>query len=295
MQILDGKATALKIQSEIKKRLDLLLSEGYKQPHLAAVLVGEDGASKAYVGNKVRSCERVGIKSTLIKLDSETIEKDLISEVEKLNNNKDVDGIIVQLPLPKHINESTITRSILPSKDVDGFHPYNIGKMNLGWPGFLPATPLGILKLVEEYQIETEGKHCVVLGRSNIVGSPMSILLARKSYPGNCTVTLCHSRTRDIAKFTKDADILIVALGRPESITGDMVKDGVVVIDVGISRVEDATAKRGYRLKGDVHFESVSSKCSYITPVPGGVGPMTVTALLLNTLDAAIEKGVLVS
>ena len=295
MQILDGNATALKIQSEIKKRLESLISGGYKQPHLAAVMVGEDGASTAYVGNKVRSCDRVGIKSTLVRLDRETSEQDLILEVEKLNDNKDVDGIIVQLPLPEHINESTITQTISPSKDVDGFHPYNIGKMNLGWPGFLPATPLGILKLIEEYKIETEGRHCVVLGRSNIVGSPLSILLARKSEPGNCTVTLCHSRTRDIAKYTIDADILIVALGRPESITGDMVKDGAVVIDVGISRVEDDTAKRGYRLKGDVHFESVSSKCSYITPVPGGVGPMTVTALLLTTLDSALETGVLVS
>ena len=219
----------------------------------------------------------------------------MISEVIKLNDNKDIDGIIVQLPLPKHINESNITKTILPSKDVDGFHPYNIGKMNLGWPGFLPATPLGILKLIEEYNVETEGKHCVVLGRSHIVGSPMSILLARKSNPGNCTVTLCHSRTVDVEKYTKEADILIVALGRPESITGDMVKDGVVVIDVGISRVDDPQAKRGYRLKGDVHFDSVSVKSSYITPVPGGVGPMTVTALLLNTLDAAIEKGALVS
>ena len=295
MQILDGKATALKIQSDIKNRLDGLMNDGYKQPHLAAVLVGEDGASKAYVGNKVRSCDRVGIKSTLIKLDESISEEALISEVIKLNDNKDIDGIIVQLPLPKHINESNITKTILPSKDVDGFHPYNIGKMNLGWPGFLPATPLGILKLIEEYNVETEGKHCVVLGRSHIVGSPMSILLARKSNPGNCTVTLCHSRTVDVEKYTKEADILIVALGRPESITGDMVKDGVVVIDVGISRVDDPQAKRGYRLKGDVHFDSVSVKSSYITPVPGGVGPMTVTALLLNTLDAAIEKGALVS
>lgn len=295
MTILDGKATALKIQTQIGQEVKALIESGGKKPHLCAILVGDDGASQAYVSNKIRSCERVGFTSSLIKLESDVSQDKLIDKIVGLNENDDVDGMIVQLPLPKHINEMDITKAIDPLKDVDGFHPFNVGKMNLGWSGYLPATPYGILKLMEEYNIKTEGKHCVILGRSHIVGSPMSILMARKAYPGNCTVSLCHSRTSDITSFTASADILIVALGRPESITGDMVKDGAVVIDVGISRVEDETSKRGYRLKGDVHFDSVSAKASYITPVPGGVGPMTVTALLLNTLEAAKQKGILVS
>ena len=290
MTILDGKATALKLQSDIKIKVEEHLDSGGKRPHLCAVLVGEDGASQAYVGNKIRACERVGFTSSLVKLSAGISESALIEKIESINKDSDIDGVIVQLPLPSHINESNITKAINPNKDVDGFHPYNVGKMNLGWDTYLSATPFGIIKLLEAYDIDTAGKHCVVLGRSNIVGRPMSILMARKASPGNCTVTLCHSRTKDIESYTKQADIVIVALGKPEWLKAHMIKDGAIIIDVGISRVDDSTAKRGYRLKGDVHFEGVSSKASYITPVPGGVGPMTVTALLLNTLEAAKQK-----
>ena len=264
--------------------------EGGKIPHLAAVLVGTDGASETYVASKVKSCEYVGFKSTLVRKPDTISEEELLQVVNDLNNDEDIDGFIVQSPLPDHINEQNIILAIDPNKDVDGFHPTNVGKMVLGLPTYISATPYGIVKLLEKYKIETSGKHCVVLGRSNIVGTPMSILMSRNTKHGNCTVTLCHSRTKDIKSVTSQADILIVALGKPEFVTEDMVKEGAVVIDVGITRVPDATAKRGYRLKGDVKFDEAAPKCSYITPVPGGVGPMTVTALLGNTLIASKEK-----
>jgi methylenetetrahydrofolate dehydrogenase (NADP+)/methenyltetrahydrofolate cyclohydrolase len=251
------------------------------------VLIGEDPASEVYVRNKVKSCEMVGFKSTLVKRDSSTTEKELLQIVADLNKNDDIDGFIVQLPLPKHINEEKVTLSIDPRKDVDGFHPVNFGRMAQGLPCYLPATPFGIMQMLERYGIEVSGKEAVVLGRSNIVGTPISILLSRKANPGNATVTLCHSRTKDLAKHTRQADILVVSLGVPEFVKADMVKEGAVVIDVGINRVEDASRKSGYRLAGDVKFDEVAPKCSYITPVPGGVGPMTVTSLMMNTLKSA--------
>jgi methylenetetrahydrofolate dehydrogenase (NADP+)/methenyltetrahydrofolate cyclohydrolase len=250
-------------------------------------LIGEDPASEVYVRNKVKSCEMVGFKSTLVRRDSSTTEEELLQIVDELNNNDDIDGFIVQLPLPKHINEEKITLAIDPRKDVDGFHPVNFGRMAQGLPCYLPATPFGIMQMLERNNIEVSGADCVVLGRSNIVGTPVSILLSRKANPGNATVTLCHSRTKDLAKHTRRADILIVSLGVPEFVTADMVKEGAVVIDVGINRVEDASRKRGYRLAGDVKFDEVAPKCSFITPVPGGVGPMTVTSLMMNTLKSA--------
>lgn len=256
-------------------------------PHLAAILVGEDAASQTYVASKVKSCEEVGFRSTLLKRSAEITEAELMEMVAQLNEDPEVDGFIVQLPLPKHIDEERVTLAIDPAKDVDGFHPQNLGRMMLGLPGFLPATPNGIVELLKFYEIPTEGKHCVVVGRSNIVGTPMSILMSRNTYPGNCTVTITHSRTKDLPSITREADILIVAIGRAGFITADMVKDGAVVVDVGIHRVEDASRKRGYRISGDVNFDEVASKCAWITPVPGGVGPMTVTSLLLNTLKAA--------
>ena len=281
-----GKKTSQDIQLELADLVKAKVAKGGKSPHLAAVLVGEDGASLTYVNAKVKACERVGFKSSLIKLSKTISEEELLEEIEALNNNADVDGFIVQLPLPKHIDETKITLAIDPSKDVDGFHPQNVGRMALGLPTFLPATPNGVIELLKRYKIQTEGKNCVVVGRSNIVGSPMSILMSRKGNPGNATVTLVHSRTKNMSEITKEADILIVALGIPEFINADMVKEGAVVIDVGIHRVEDATAKRGFRLKGDVNFEEVSSKCSFITPVPGGVGPMTIASLLMNTYQS---------
>ena len=286
MQLLDGKKTSQDIQLELADLVKAKVAKGGKSPHLAAVLVGEDGASLTYVNAKVKACERVGFKSSLIKLSKTISEEELLEEIEALNNNADVDGFIVQLPLPKHIDETKITLAIDPSKDVDGFHPQNVGRMALGLPTFLPATPNGVIELLKRYKIQTEGKNCVVVGRSNIVGSPMSILMSRKGNPGNATVTLVHSRTKNMSEITKEADILIVALGIPEFINADMVKEGAVVIDVGIHRVEDATAKRGFRLKGDVKFDEVSSKCSFITPVPGGVGPMTIASLLMNTYQS---------
>ena len=286
MQLLDGKKTSQDIQLELADLVKSKVAKGGKSPHLAAVLVGEDGASLTYVNAKVKACERVGFKSSLIKLSKTISEEELLEEIEALNNNADVDGFIVQLPLPKHIDETKITLAIDPSKDVDGFHPQNVGRMALGLPTFLPATPNGVIELLKRYKIQTEGKNCVVVGRSNIVGSPMSILMSRKGNPGNATVTLVHSRTKNMSEITKEADILIVALGIPEFINADMVKEGAVVIDVGIHRVEDATAKRGFRLKGDVKFDEVSSKCSFITPVPGGVGPMTIASLLMNTYQS---------
>ena len=287
MILLNGKETSKKIREELAKEVKQLKLEGKKTPHLAAILVGADGASRTYVDGKVKASEEVGFTSTLIELPSTVSEEELLQRVELLNQNGEIDGFIVQLPLPKHINEKNVIQAISPKKDVDGFHPENVGKMTLNLDTFLPATPNGIIELLKRYEIDTEGKYCVVVGRSNIVGSPMSILLAKNSYPGNCTVTLAHSKTKDLKEFTKKADILVVALGKPEFIEEDMVKEGAVIIDVGITRVSDTTKKKGYRIAGDVNFSSVSSKCSYITPVPGGVGPMTIASLMQNTLKAS--------
>ncbi|MEO5585949.1 MAG: bifunctional 5,10-methylenetetrahydrofolate dehydrogenase/5,10-methenyltetrahydrofolate cyclohydrolase [Flavobacteriales bacterium] len=278
-----GKALRIRIAKESEK---ILKARG-RAPHLAAVLVGEDAASQTYVASKVKSCEEVGFRSTLLKRSAEITEAELMEMVAQLNEDPEVDGFIVQLPLPKHIDEERVTLAIDPAKDVDGFHPQNLGRMMLGLPGFLPATPNGIVELLKYYEVPTSGKHCVVVGRSNIVGTPMSILMSRNADPGNCTVTLTHSRTKDLPSITRQADILIVAIGKPGFITADMVKEGAVVVDVGIHRIEDASRKRGYRISGDVDFAEVAPKCSWITPVPGGVGPMTVTSLLLNTLKAA--------
>ncbi|MBK9328613.1 MAG: bifunctional methylenetetrahydrofolate dehydrogenase/methenyltetrahydrofolate cyclohydrolase FolD [Sphingobacteriales bacterium] len=290
MQLLDGKKTAKDIRTEIAAEVKQLKLSGKKTPHLAAVLVGDDGASQTYVNSKVKSCEEVGFKSTLVKLKNDITENELITQINLLNNDDSVDGFIVQLPLPKHISEEKIILSIAPEKDVDGFHPMNVGRMTLNLPCYVSATPKGILELLKRYDIETEGKHCVIIGRSNIVGLPMSILMARKGKTGNCTVTLCHSKTQNLKEETRRADIIIAALGKPEFLKADMVKEGAVVIDVGITRIEDKTKKSGYKLLGDVAFEEVSKKCSYITPVPGGVGLMTVVSLLQNTLSAAKEE-----
>ncbi|MCS6968964.1 MAG: bifunctional methylenetetrahydrofolate dehydrogenase/methenyltetrahydrofolate cyclohydrolase FolD [Cytophagales bacterium] len=287
MRLIDGKAVAEKIQEQIKEKVAEMRLQSQRVPHLAAVLVGNDGASLTYVSNKVRACEKVGFRSTLIHLPEYITEAELLAQVQALNENPDIDGYIVQLPLPSHINAKKITYAISPDKDVDGFHPTNVGKLALGLPTFVPATPLGIIQLIEHYQISTEGKHCVVIGRSHIVGLPMSLLMSRNAYPGNCTVTLTHSRTANLAEETRRADILIAALGKPEFIKAEMVKEGAVVIDVGITRLPDASKKSGFVLKGDVAFEEVAPRCSYITPVPGGVGPMTIAALLKNTLLAA--------
>lgn len=290
MILLDGKKLADDLKAEIKQHVDEMLGKGGKQPHLAAILVGNDGGSLTYVGHKVKACEQVGFKSTLLHLDDSISEDELLQKVKNLNEDKDVDGFIVQLPLPKHINADRIILSIDPQKDVDGFHPQNVGKVTLGLDAFVSATPLGITKILERYNIETSGKHCVVIGRSNIVGRPVSILLSGQSATGNATVTVCHSRTQNLKELTLQADIIIAALGKPEFLTGDMVKEGAVVIDVGTTRVTDPTAKAGWRLKGDVKFDEVAPRCSAITPVPGGVGPMTVVSLLLNTLKAAQLK-----
>ena len=290
MQIIDGKQTSLQIQEELSIEVNKIKNDGGRIPHLAAVLVGEDGASVTYVNAKVKACERIGYKSSLIRMSSSTTQQELLNKIADLNNDQEIDGFIVQLPLPDHIDETAVTLAISPDKDVDGFHPQNVGRMALGLPTYLPATPNGIVELLKRYNIETSGKNCVVVGRSHIVGSPMSILMSRKDNPGNATVTLTHSRTKDITSITKEADILIVAIGKPEFVTADMVKDGAVVIDVGIHRIEDSSAKRGFRLKGDVKFDEVSEKASFITPVPGGVGPMTIASLLMNTLKAAQGK-----
>lgn len=287
MTILDGKKLAEDIKAELKVEVDQILANGGRAPHLAAVLVGEDPASQVYVRNKVKSCEDVGFQSTLIRRDADISEADLLKIVDDLNKNPEIDGFIVQLPLPKHINEEAITLAIDPSKDVDGFHPVNFGRMAQGLPAYLPATPFGIMEMLRRYEVPTESKEVVVIGRSNIVGTPISLLLSQKANPGNCTVTICHSRTHDIPAHTRRADILVVAIGRADFVTADMVKEGAVVIDVGINRVDDPTAKRGYRLHGDVDYESVAPKCSFITPVPGGVGRMTVVSLLVNTLKAS--------
>ena len=287
MAIIDGKALASQIKLRIKEEVDQLKDSGHKVPHLAAVLVGDNAASQSYVRSKVRSCDEVGFESTLIKKDDSISEEELLDIVRDLNEDPYVDGYIVQLPLPRHIDPEKINLAIDPKKDVDGFHPMNFGRMTLGLPAYLPATPQGILVMLEEYGIETSGKKCVVIGRSNIVGMPMSILMAQKRNTGNCTVTIVHSRTKNFKEEVRQADIIIAAIGRANYVTADMVKEGAVVIDVGINRVEDETRKRGYRLVGDVDFDGVVHKASFITPVPGGVGPMTVTSLIMNTLIAA--------
>jgi methylenetetrahydrofolate dehydrogenase (NADP+)/methenyltetrahydrofolate cyclohydrolase len=290
MQLIDGKLVAQLAKQQIAAEVAQIRAQGGKSPHLAAVLVGTDGASETYVASKVRSCEEVGFQSTLLRYPDTLTEAELLAVVEGLNQDPEIDGFIVQLPLPKHIAADKIIFAIDPRKDVDGFHPVNVGRMVLNAPSYLPATPYGILQLLEHYQIETSGKHCVVIGRSHIVGLPMSILLARNAYPGNCTVTLAHSRTRNLAEETRRADILVAALGQPGFVTADMVKPGAVVIDVGTTRVPDASKKSGFALRGDVDFAAVAPLCSYITPVPGGVGLMTVASLLKNTLLAAQGK-----
>lgn len=290
MVILDGKATSEKIKMEIAQMVKDKVAAGGKRPHLAAILVGNDGASQTYVGNKERACAQVGFNSTLHRFPAEITQVELIRKIDEINRNDDVDGLIVQLPLPGHIDEDAVINAIDPSKDVDGFHPVNVGKMTLGLPTFLPATPYGILRLLDEYGIETSGKHCVIIGRSNIVGRPLANLMSLKDNPGDCTVTICHSRTKNIELYTKQADIIIAALGSPGFLKGDMVREGTVIVDVGITRITDPSKKSGYRLEGDVDFESVAPKASYITPVPGGVGPMTIVSLMVNTLKAAEGK-----
>lgn len=288
--ILDGKATSLAIETELTDAVTLRLASGKKRPHLAAVLVGDNPASRAYVGHKVKACARVGFQSTLVERPLDISQEELLQVVHELNLDVDVDGFIVQLPLPDHINDQEVLEAVLPAKDVDGFHPVNAGKMALDLPCFLPATPMGIMSLLERSNIDTQGKHAVILGRSSIVGTPMSLLLRRNGDPGNCTVTVCHSRTQDLASHTLQADILVAAIGRAHFVTEDMVKPGAVVIDVGINRIPDATKKSGHRLTGDVDFDNVKSKCSWITPVPGGVGPMTIASLMQNTLTACAQK-----
>lgn len=290
MRLIDGKAIAAEIKREIAEEVTQIKAVGNKTPHLAAVLVGHDGGSETYVANKVRSCEEVGFHSTLIRYEEDVTEQELLACVERLNNDPDIDGFIVQLPLPKHIREERITEAIDYRKDVDGFHPINVGRMSLGLPGFLSATPAGIVELLKRYDIETRGKHCVVLGRSNIVGKPVAMLMMQKGYPGDCTVTVCHSRTKDIKKICLQADILIAALGVPHFVKGDMVKEGAVVIDVGTTRIPSDKTKSGFKLTGDVAFDEVAPKCSWITPVPGGVGPMTIVSLMRNTLLAGKKE-----
>ncbi len=291
MTLLDGKATAAQIRTELTQAVQQRKLEGKKIPHLAAVLVGNDGGSVSYVNSKVSACDQIGFESTLIRYDSSVPEDILLDKVRQLNEDKSIDGFIVQLPLPAHIDELKITQAIDPKKDVDGFHPRNLGNMILNLPGFLPATPAGIMALIERNNIETEGKNCVIIGRSNIVGTPLSIMLGRNANPGNCTVTLAHSRTENLKEICLQADILIAAIGQPNFVTADMVKNGAVIIDVGTTRVEDPTRERGWRLVGDVHFDEVAPKCSFISPVPGGVGPMTIASLMMNTLKAMELKG----
>lgn len=287
---IDGKKISSTIKEEIAAEVVLLKGEGKRSPHLAAILVGNDGASQTYVAAKVKACEQVGFESTLVRMEETVSEEQLLEEVEKINANPEIDGLIVQLPLPKHISVEKVTAKIRPEKDVDGFTPSNVGRMTLGWPAYISATPNGIVQLLKRYEIETSGKHCVVIGRSHIVGSPMSILMARNDYPGNCTVTLTHSRTQNLREIVQSADILIVAIGKVGFVTGDMVKEGAVVIDVGIHRIPDERKKSGFRLVGDVKYDEVVSKAAAITPVPGGVGPMTIASLLYNTLLAAQGK-----
>jgi methylenetetrahydrofolate dehydrogenase (NADP+) / methenyltetrahydrofolate cyclohydrolase len=290
MQILDGLLVSKATKDELRLKVAQLVTEGKKIPHLAAVLVGNNGASETYVGAKVKSCQEIGYKSTLVRLEDDISENKLLSVIDGLNSDPDIDGILVQLPLPKHISDENIIYAIHPSKDVDGFHPVNIGRMVQGLDTFIPATPYGIMLMLEHYKINTKGLHAVVIGRSNIVGRPMSILLSRSAQPGNCTVTLTHSHTRNLKEICTTADIIVAALGKPEFLTADMVKEGAIVIDVGITRVPDASKKSGFALKGDVAFAEVAPKCSFITPVPGGVGPMTIAALMKNTFTACTNK-----
>jgi methylenetetrahydrofolate dehydrogenase (NADP+)/methenyltetrahydrofolate cyclohydrolase len=290
MQLLDGKSVSQEVRNGLASMVKKHISEGGKTPHLAAVLVGDNGASQTYVASKVKACEEVGFRSTLLRLPGDIAEQTLLGHIRDLNADDDVDGILVQLPLPQHISERMVIETIRVDKDVDGFHPESVGRMVQGLPAFLPATPYGILLLLEHYRIETRGRHAVVIGRSNIVGRPMSILLSRNDYPGNCTVTLCHSHTHNLKEICLGADIIVAALGKPGFLTGDMVKEGAVVVDVGITRVPDATRKTGFAIRGDVDFESAAPRCSYITPVPGGVGPMTIAALLRNTWIACTSK-----
>ncbi|MCC8198513.1 MAG: bifunctional methylenetetrahydrofolate dehydrogenase/methenyltetrahydrofolate cyclohydrolase FolD [Tannerellaceae bacterium] len=286
MQLIDGRAVAAQMKKEIAEEVSRIREAGGKIPHLAAVLVGHDGGSETYVASKVKTCEEVGFKSSLIRYEDEVTEEELLACVNRLNNDPDIDGFIVQLPLPKHISEQKIIEAIDYRKDVDGFHPINVGRMSIGLPCFVSATPAGILELLKRYDIETKGKHCVVLGRSNIVGKPMANLMMQKAYPGDCTVTVCHSRSENLKEMCLEADIIIVALGVPEFLKADMVKEGAIVIDVGTTRMPSSITKSGFKLTGDVKFDEVSSKCSYITPVPGGVGPMTIISLMRNTLLA---------
>ncbi|MBL55932.1 MAG: bifunctional 5,10-methylene-tetrahydrofolate dehydrogenase/5,10-methylene-tetrahydrofolate cyclohydrolase [Flavobacteriales bacterium] len=290
MILIDGKKTSAEVKADIKQEVEAFKAKGGKTPHLAAILVGNDGASETYVASKVRSCNEVGFDSTLERMGKETTEEELLAKIDEFNKNKDIDGFIVQLPLPSHINEQKVTTAILPEKDVDGFHPVNVGRMALGQPAYISATPYGIIQMLEKYDIDTTGKHCVVIGRSNIVGSPMSILMAKNSKYANCTVTLTHSRTKNLQEYTKSADIVIVALGKPGFLTGEMIKEGATVVDVGITRVPDESKKSGFRIQGDADFESCAEKASYITPVPGGVGLMTVASLMKNTLAAAKKE-----
>ncbi|HEV2478762.1 MAG TPA: tetrahydrofolate dehydrogenase/cyclohydrolase catalytic domain-containing protein [Puia sp.] len=290
MELLDGKLASQAIKDELKLKVAELKAEGKKVPHLAAVLVGNNGASETYVGAKVKACGEIGYRSTLIRLEDTISENRLLTVIDELNNDMDVDGILVQLPLPKHISDEKVITAILPSKDVDGFHPQSVGRLVLGQPSFISATPHGIMLLLEHYKIDTRGMHAVVVGRSNIVGRPMSILLSANTNPGNCTVTLCHSQTRNLDEICRQADIIVAALGKPEFVRASMVKKGAIVIDVGITRVPDASKKSGFALKGDVKFDEVAPLCSYITPVPGGVGPMTIAALMKNTYNACAER-----
>lgn len=287
MQIIDGKATAAAIRAEIASSVAQIVDAGGRAPHLAAILVGHDGGSESYVASKVKACEECGFGSSLLRFEGSISQEQLLEHIRDLNNNPDIDGFIVQLPLPRHIDTHAVIEAMDPHKDVDGFHPANVGRLSIGLPGFVSATPAGIIELLQRYQIPTSGKHCVILGRSNIVGKPLAMLMMQKSYPGDATVTICHSRTADIASITRTADILVAAMGVPASVTADMVKEGATVIDVGTTRVPDATRARGWKLCGDVDFAAVAPKCSYITPVPGGVGPMTIAMLMRNTLLAA--------
>ena len=289
MNLIDGKAISEQIKQEIASEVAERVARGEKRPHLAAILVGHDGGSETYVANKVKACEVCGFTSSLIRFESDVTEETLLAEIARLNHDDDVDGFIVQLPLPRHINEQRIIEAIDYRKDVDGFHPINVGRLSIGLPCFVSATPNGILQLLKRYNIETSGKKCVILGRSNIVGKPMATLMMQKAYPGDATVTVCHSRSKDLVKECREADILIAAMGQPNFVTADMVKEGAVVIDVGTTRVPDATRKSGFKLTGDVKFDEVAPKCSYITPVPGGVGPMTIVSLMMNTLLAGTK------
>ncbi|MDE5567155.1 MAG: bifunctional methylenetetrahydrofolate dehydrogenase/methenyltetrahydrofolate cyclohydrolase FolD [Muribaculaceae bacterium] len=290
MQLIDGKKTSTEIKQEIAAEVAAMVADGKRRPHLAAILVGHDGGSETYVANKVKSCAECGFESTLLRFEDDITEEQLLAEVRKLNDNPEIDGFIVQLPLPKHIDEQRVIETVNPDKDVDGFHPVNVGRLSIGLPGFKSATPAGIIELLRRYNIPTSGKHVVVIGRSNIVGKPVASLLMQKGNPGDATVTVCHSRTTNLPEITRQADIIIAALGKPGFVTADMVKDGATVIDVGTTRVPDATRKSGFRLSGDVDFENVAPKCAFITPVPGGVGPMTICSLMLNTLQAAKQR-----